>query len=78
MNGLISTIKNQEAHRRERPKLSPEDLTNLAHREELTPSGNRMRENEENCKTMLLSVTRSQVFSRSWKKTVLRDPTFDR
>ena len=44
--------RNEEPHRREGPELSTEDLTNLAHRKDPTATGDRMRENEENCKTI--------------------------
>ena len=42
--------RNQEDHRREGLKLATAHLTKLAHRKGLTASGNRMRDNEVNCK----------------------------
>ena len=54
--------RNQAAHRRECREHSKEDLTNLAHRKYVTASGNRMRDNEENLKT-IAQVSQGAGFS---------------
>ena len=45
--GLIGTIENKKL-----TVVKVRNFTNLTHREDLTASGNRMRDNEENCKTI--------------------------
>ena len=69
--------RNQEAYRREGLKLPTEPFTNLAHRKDLTASGNGMRENDDNCLTTGHVSQEARLLNRSWQRTTLRDPAFD-
>ena len=67
--GLIGTLEIGELIFVKVRNCQTEDLANMAHRRDLTVSGNRVRVNEESWKNHCSSVTRSRLFSKSWRRT---------